>query len=147
MPTEIPSLSGVKAIACNHHSAAIGSRGELYFWGTGVFGTFFEPRIVVDGDIVEVSVGGSFGIAKDKDGMLWTWGQNTNGELGLNDTKTRLYPHPILSLKRKHITKAVCGGSFAVAIGPDKRPDRRSESPLKRKKSPFHNESTLVKIL
>ena len=76
-----------------------------------------------------MSVGGSFGIAKDKDGMLWTWGQNTNGELGLNDTKTRLYPHPILSLKRKHITKAVCGGSFAVAIGPDKRPDRRSESP------------------
>ena len=48
-----------------------------------------------------MSVGGSFGIAKDKDGLLWTWGQNSNGELGLNDLKTRLYPHPILSLKRK----------------------------------------------
>ena len=100
-PTEIPSLSGIKSISCNHHSAAIGSRGELYFWGTGVFGTFFEPKMVVEQDMVQVSVGGSFGLAKDKDGMLWTWGQNTNGELGLNDLKTRLYPHPVLSLKRK----------------------------------------------
>jgi len=35
----------------------------LYFWGTGVFGTFYEPKVVIDGDIVDVSVGGSFGIA------------------------------------------------------------------------------------
>ena len=74
MPTQIPDLVNIKAIACNHHSAAIGQRGELYFWGTGVFGTFFEPRVVVESDISEVSIGGSFGIAKDKDGLLWTWG-------------------------------------------------------------------------
>ena len=55
----------------------------------------------MDADIAEVSIGGSFGIARDKDGLLWTWGQNSNGELGLNDMKTRLYPHPILTLKRK----------------------------------------------
>ena len=147
MPIQIPTLDNIKSIACNHHSAAIGARGELYFWGTGVFGTFFEPRIVVDSDISEVSVGGSFGIAKDKDGLLWTWGQNSYGELGLNDFKTRLYPHPILSLKRKEIKKVVCGGSFAVAIGPDKRPESAAASPHKREKSPFHNDSTLIKIL
>ena len=79
--------------------------------------------------------------------MLWAWGQNTNGELGLNDLKTRLYPHPILSLKRKNVTKAVCGGSFVVAIGPDKKSGRSADSPKKRKKSPFHNDSTLLKIL
>ena len=93
-----------------------------------------------------MSVGGSFGIAKDKDGLLWTWGQNSNGELGLNDLKTRLYPHPILSLKRKQVQKAVCGGSFAVAIGPDKNPSAKN-SPHRRKKSPFHNESALLKLL
>ena len=51
---------------------------------------------------------------------MWTWGQNGAGELGLNDHKTRLYPHPILSLKRKAIKKFACGGSFAVALGKDK---------------------------
>jgi len=74
MPTEIRNLNGIVAISCNHHSAAIGSRGELYFWGTGVFGTFYEPKIVIDADITEVSIGGCFGVAKDKEGLLWTWG-------------------------------------------------------------------------
>ena len=64
------------SISCNHHSAAIGQFGELYFWGTSVFGTFFEPKMVIDSGIVQVSVGGCFGVAKDKDGMLWSWGQN-----------------------------------------------------------------------
>lgn len=73
-PMEVPSLENIKSIACNHHSAAIGARGELYFWGTGVFGTFFDPKIVVEADITEVSVGGSFGVARDKEGLLWTWG-------------------------------------------------------------------------
>ena len=30
--------------------------------------------MVMEGGIVEVSIGGSFGIAKDKDGLLWSWG-------------------------------------------------------------------------
>ncbi len=70
--------------------------------------------------------------------MLWTWGQNQFGELGLNDSKTRLYPQPLTALKRKSIVKAVCGGSFAVAIGPDRKPEKTG-SPKRRKKSPFHN--------
>lgn len=55
----------------------------------------------MEGGIIEVSIGGSFGIAKDKDGLLWSWGQNESGELGQNDLKMRIYPHPILALKRK----------------------------------------------
>ena len=42
------------------------------------------------------------------------------GELGLSDQKTRLYPHPVLSLKRKKIKNVVCGGSFVIAMGYDK---------------------------
>lgn len=61
-------------MACNHHSAAINEIGALYFWGTSVFGTFYEPRLVVDNDIVSVQVGGTFGLCQDKEGVLWTWG-------------------------------------------------------------------------
>ena len=51
VPTEIRSLKQIQSITTNHHSAAIGVRGELYFWGTGVFGTFYEPKVVLDSDI------------------------------------------------------------------------------------------------
>ena len=74
-------IAGIRSISCNHHTAAINELGALFFWGTGVFGTFYEPRIIIDADIEEVSVGGTFGIAKDKDGLLWSWGQNSQGEL------------------------------------------------------------------
>lgn len=79
-PKTLP-LKNIQKIACNSHSAAIGVKGELYFWGTGVFGTFYEPRVVIDSDIESVSIGGNFGVARDKEGLLWAWGQNTHGEL------------------------------------------------------------------
>lgn len=132
--TSIPmkvDIAGVRKISCNHHTAAINELGALFFWGTGVFGTFYEPRIIVDADIEEVSVGGSFGIAKDKDGLLWSWGQNSSGELGQSDASTKLYPHPILQLKRKPIKTVVCGGNFVIAVGQDKPLDLS----LKRKKA------------
>lgn len=119
---------GIKQISCNHHTAAINDVGALYFWGTSVFGTFYEPRIVIDADIIEVCVGGSFGIAKDKDGLLWSWGQNSHGELGQQDMTSKLYPHPIVSLKRKSIKTVVCGGAFVIAIGQDCRKRSRRKS-------------------
>lgn len=67
-------MSGIRKISCNHHTAAINELGALFFWGTGVFGTFNVPKMIIDADIVDVSVGGSFGIATDKDGLLWSWG-------------------------------------------------------------------------
>jgi len=90
------NVTKIRKISCNHHTAAVNDQGMLYFWGTGVFGTFYEPRVVIDADIVDVSVGGSFGIAQDKEGLLWSWGTNQNGELGQSDLKTRVYPNPIL---------------------------------------------------
>ena len=69
-------VCGIRKISCNHHTAAINELGALFFWGTGVFGTFNEPKMIIDADIVDVAVGGSFGVATDKDGLLWSWGQN-----------------------------------------------------------------------
>ena len=115
-PTKL-ALSHVIKIASGHHSAALTSRGQLYFWGTGVFGSFYEPKLVVDSDIVDVSVGGCFGAAIDRDGLLWTWGSNANGELGLGDYEARPYPYPVTLLKNKPVTRVACGGSFAIALG------------------------------
>lgn len=109
VPQPIAKLAGVVKIASNHHSAAITQNNELYFWGTGVFGTFYEPQLV-QGGILDVSIGGSFGVAQDYEGVLWSWGSNEFGELGSNDSKARIYPSPVTSLKKKAISKVVCGG-------------------------------------
>ena len=49
--------------------------------------------------------------------MVWTWGSNSNGELGLGDYEARSCPFPVAHLKNKPVTKIACGGSFAIALG------------------------------
>ena len=83
---------------------------------------------MVDSDIVQVSIGGCFGSGIDRDGLIWTWGSNSKGELGLGDYEARPYPFPVTHLKNKKVTKIACGGAFAIAIGASK--DSASESRL-----------------
>ena len=63
IPSKIQSLSNIVKIACSHHSAALSRTGELYFWGTSIFGSLYEPKLVMGSDIVDMSIGGCFGIA------------------------------------------------------------------------------------
>ena len=93
------------------------TQGQLFFWGTGVFGSFYEPKLILDSDIADVSVGGCFGAAVDRDGLVWTWGSNAQGELGLGDGEPRPYPYPVQALKAKPVLRVACGGAFAIALG------------------------------
>lgn len=104
-------------ISSGHHSAALSSKGQLLFWGTGVFGSFYEPKVVIDSDIIDVSVGGCFGAAVDREGLIWSWGSNSKGELGVGDFEPRPYPYPVTHLKNKKVKRVACGGAFAIAIG------------------------------
>ena len=47
----------------------------------------FLPSLISD-------ISNTFAIKSD--GSLWSWGLNSNGELGQSDLKTRVYPNPIL---------------------------------------------------
>ena len=50
--------------------------GDLYIWGTGVFGEFLTPHRVktIRGQTQEVAIGNNFGVAISKTGNLYTWG-------------------------------------------------------------------------
>jgi hypothetical protein len=48
--------------------------------------------------IADVSAFSSGGMALAGDGTLWTWGSNSNGELGLGDNVTRTHASPISSV-------------------------------------------------
>jgi X-linked retinitis pigmentosa GTPase regulator len=54
--------------------------------------------------VVDVSVGETLGAAVDNKGLIWTWGVNKSGELGVGDNEPRVHPYPVLTLKGKTVT-------------------------------------------
>ena len=109
----------IKAIACGHHSAGLTTSGDLLLWGTGTFGEFLVPTKMnnLKTKFTDVQVGGFFGAVLDENGMVWTWGSNTNGELGVGDYKPRSLPFPVTKLRGNVINKFSCGGSFMIGFG------------------------------
>jgi alpha-tubulin suppressor-like RCC1 family protein len=68
--------------------------------------------------VVDISLGnGSLGVAVDSKGMIWTWGKNDLGELGVGDFEPRIHPYPVLTLKGKTVTQVCCGAKFVIALG------------------------------
>jgi X-linked retinitis pigmentosa GTPase regulator len=109
----------VRKIDAGHHSACISERGNLYIWGTGVFGEFLTPKLVPGVLVREVSVGGCFGAAVDFNGSVWTWGSNTSGECGQGGYDQISAPQAVKYLKKKFIRSLSCGGNFVIALGDD----------------------------
>jgi hypothetical protein len=106
----------------------LNDRGEIYIWGTGMFGEYLNPvKFSQTGNIYrDISVGGFFGGAIDDKGTLWGWGSNTSGELGLGDFEPRVHPYPNIHLQNKKIQRFACGGSFVMALGQIKRENLNS---------------------
>jgi alpha-tubulin suppressor-like RCC1 family protein len=91
-----------KVVGGADHIAAIKTDGTLWTWGLngdGQLGTNdtvnrSSPVQTVAGgtDWKSVSAGAGNSAAIKKDGTLWLWGHNTNGQLGTNDVTPRSSP-------------------------------------------------------
>jgi alpha-tubulin suppressor-like RCC1 family protein len=69
--------------------------------------------------VADISLGGGFGAAVDVNGLVWSWGSNAAGELGIGDYEPRSSPFPIVALQGKTVTSISCGGSYCMALGRD----------------------------
>lgn len=118
-PIKITYLCNIVKASCGHHSAAFDIDGNLFVWGTGVFGEFLTPYKLtsINSKVIDISLGGCFGACIDINNMLWTWGSNNSGELGVGDYDSRINPFPVVSLQGKKVVKVSCGGSFTVSLG------------------------------
>ncbi|MHC1769369.1 MAG: MBG domain-containing protein [Verrucomicrobiia bacterium] len=98
VPTLIPFFTGSRkavAIAAGpFHSVALASDGTVWAWGRGDYGQLgngstansatpvnvaIQPSA---GTIVTIAAGGYFNYALASDGVVWSWGNNQQGELG-----------------------------------------------------------------
>ena len=138
MPTRIKELDYQKIIkvACGHHSAALTEKGEIYVWGTGVFGEFVSPvRYSQLGQVFkDISLNGFFGVAIDQDNAVWAWGGNNNGELGLGHFEPIAKPQRNETLQDKKVEKISCGMSFVMAASRTDDSLGQSVSPLKNRR-------------
>ena len=92
----------------------------MYVWGAGIFGEFKRPRKVkLQNDILvsSVNVGGSFFVIVDADNKTVVWGSNSNGEIGVGDSKVRNHPARLETIEDKQVFKVAVGSCFAFAIG------------------------------
>lgn len=69
----------------------------MYIWGTSSLGEFLTPHHIklIAGEVSKVSIGTNFGVAIAKNGLLYSWGENNNGQLGTDDLKSRTSPEVI----------------------------------------------------
>lgn len=126
-PERVPLDSYIIKISCCSHSAAISDKGQLFIWGTGVFGEYLQPTKFSIPVCKDVAIGGSYGLAVDISGNVHAWGANSNGELGVGDYESKVSPIIIPFMKGKTIKKLSCGGNYVLGIGLDVVNEKKNE--------------------
>ena len=116
-----------KQVSCgNYHTAAVKTDGTLWSWGDNYYGELGEnitytkysspvQTIAYGTNWKQVSCGQYFTTAVKTDGTLWTWGLNTYGNLGTNDTTS--YSSPVQTVMYGTNWKQVsCGYYKMIAV-------------------------------
>jgi alpha-tubulin suppressor-like RCC1 family protein len=126
-PVQVGALSAWTQISAGAlHSTAIQSPGTLWSWGYNGFGQLGLNTTTGTSSPIQVIVavtgvwktigktGGSSQIAIQSNGTLWTWGLNSNGQLGLNTTVAVSSPVQVGALSTW--TQVAGGSNFQLAI-------------------------------
>lgn len=120
----------VDVAAGSWHSAAITSDGKLWSWGRNDYQQCGKPnpiRITQPTEVphpqgkkfIAVAAGERHTIALDESRMIWAWGININGELGIGNTtvQSTASPAPVAAfLKLGAVDDIAAGVAHSVAL-------------------------------
>lgn len=133
-PEKVTGLNGIIALACGGiHTIALRKDGEVYVWGCNKKGQIGDGTYInrtapvrVDGlsGIIAITSGGALGgdtnshsLALKSDGTVWTWGSNSDGQLGDGTDITRNTPVQVGGLS--HVIAIAGGGAHSAALKSD----------------------------
>uniref|UniRef100_B4N542 GK20388 n=1 Tax=Drosophila willistoni TaxID=7260 RepID=B4N542_DROWI len=133
LPKIIRSLVSkhVVQIACgNNHSLALTSCGELYSWGSNIYGQLgvkppqelshcnYPLRLttLLGIPLATIACGGNHSFLISKSSAVFGFGRNNCGQLGLNDESNRAYPTQLKTLRTLGVRFVACGDEFSVFL-------------------------------
>lgn len=129
IPTAIPRLSGVTAIACgDYHTVAVLDDGRVMAWGDGQYGQLglgdaksrSQPTLIPGLERVKaIACGSGHTVALLEDGTMKAWGLNANGQLGVGDTKNRNVPTVVPKIPSRGVEGIACGGFHTLVLTRD----------------------------
>ncbi|XP_067297061.1 E3 ISG15--protein ligase HERC5 [Pseudorasbora parva] len=116
-------------IACgDQHSMALTNDGQLFVWGNSSRGqlglrkdhpgSLSAERVesLCGVPLAQISAGGDHSFVLSLSGVVFGWGKNSSGQLGLGDTTDRHVPTVVNSLNRKKTVSISCGGEHTATL-------------------------------
>ncbi|XP_066487809.1 probable E3 ubiquitin-protein ligase HERC6 [Tiliqua scincoides] len=137
LPEQIQALEKqtIVHVSCGkEHSLAICSNGDLFSWGGGTFGQLgtgeLQERLIpkkIEFDrktdtlsqvkIIQTACGHYHSIALTRDGRVYSWGQNTYGQLGLGKGESfKARPQHVSALNGIPLAEVAAGGAHSFAL-------------------------------
>ncbi|XP_051994072.1 E3 ISG15--protein ligase HERC5-like [Xyrauchen texanus] len=131
MCTPLKGLENRKVIqiACgDQHSMALTDDAQLFVWGENSHGqlglkegrsgslTAQHVQSLSGIPLVQISAGGDHSFALSISGVVFGWGKNNAGQLGLGDTTDRYVPTVVNSLNQKKTVFISCGGEHTATL-------------------------------
>ncbi|KAH3765810.1 cell wall anchor protein [Pelomyxa schiedti] len=116
----------VTEVSCGkYHTLALMGNGDVYSWGHNKCGqlglsntlNMNFPQIVQcsSTNFSSISCGAFFSVAISSTGDLYSWGDNSTGQLGIGSKYKKSVPQLVAALQGKHVTDVTCGGWHTIA--------------------------------
>lgn len=124
-PVQIGQQKWAKIASGSKHILGIQQDGSLWAWGSNANGQVgkggsdrsvqSEPIKISDDNWKDISAGEQHSLAIKSDGSLWSWGANSQFELGLNENQNiRFSPVQVVTKSDWQSVKAGSINSFAI---------------------------------
>jgi alpha-tubulin suppressor-like RCC1 family protein len=124
-PVAVANLTGVKSVDAGYqHTLALMNDSIVYAWGSNVYGQLGNGTNLADSipfmipglnQIIAVSGGtaGYHSIALKSDGTVWTWGRNSEGQLGDGTNNNSNVPLQVSNISN---VIAISGGEYHTLV-------------------------------